>query len=254
MHFERKREVALLRFGQTGRCEMRRRWFIAALVTMIFWAVPGMKAVWGQQGAAGTNAADAKPEPPKVGSYSLVITTLQPSPTTHWLNPPPTISVTAGTEFAPVETVGNLTVPEQYTIEAFGSPREECVSAAQQRGCDALDQTDLTIRDPHTVGYRILSHGAAVQLRVNLQVHDLLPASHSSASTDWHAGDVIFVSVPKATTAYRFVSETLVGEWNGKPIVFEAGKALPTSAKKGLEDLGIHQDLGDSVLYSYRVK
>jgi hypothetical protein len=150
--------------------------------------------------------------------------------------------------------MGNLTVPEQYTIEAFGSPREECVATTQKHGCDALDQTDLTIRDPQTVGYRVLSHGAAVQLRVNLQVHDLLPVSHGSANTDWHAGDVIFVSVPKATAAYRFVSETLVGEWNGQPIVFEAGKALPASAKKGLEDLGFHQDLGDAVLYSYRVK
>ena len=31
-------------------------------------------------------------------------------------------------------------------------------------------------------------------------------------------------------------------------------RRLPDSAKKGLEDLGVHQDLGDAVLYSYRVK
>jgi len=234
---------------------MCRRWFIAALVMAISGAAPGIEAIWGQQAKAGTQATDAKPEPAKVGSYSLVVTTLEPSATAHWLNPPPAISVTGGTKLAPAETAGNLTVPQQYTIEAFGAPRQECVEAAQQQhGCDALDRTDLTIRDPNTVEYRIVSHGAAVQLRVNLQVHDVLPVSHGGASTDWRTGDVIFVSVPKATSVYRFVSETLVGEWNGEPIVFEAGKALPASAKKGLEDLGVHQDLGDAVLYSYRVK
>lgn len=233
---------------------MRGRCYIAALVMVIAGAVPGMEAIWGQQDTAGTKGTDAKSEPAKMGSYSLVVTTLDPSATTHWLNPPPTIDVTGGTEFAPAETMGNLTVPEQYTIEAFGTPREECVAAAQQRhGCDALDRTDLTIRDANTVGYRIVSHGGAVQLRINLQVHYLLPVSHGGPSTDWHAGDVIFVSVPKATPVYRFVSETLVGEWHGEPIVFEAGKALPASAKRGLEDLGVSQDLGDAVLYSYRV-
>jgi hypothetical protein len=46
----------------------------------------------------------------------------------------------------------------------------------------------------------------------------------------------------------------LVGEWNGEPIVFEVGKPLPDSAKKGLEDLGVKQDLGEGILYSFRVK
>jgi hypothetical protein len=190
-----------------------------------------------------------------LGSYSLVVTTLEPTETTHWLNPPPTISVKGGTKLAPAETPGNLAVPQQFTIEAFDIPQQECEEAApQQHGCDALDRRDLTIRDRNTVEYRIVSHGAAVELRVNLQVHDLLPVSRGGASTDWHAGDVIFVSVPKATPVYRFVSETLVGEWKGEPIVFEAGKALPESGKKGLEDLGVHQDMGAAVLYSYRVK
>ena len=144
---------------------------------------------------------------------------------------------------------------QQFTIEAFGVPQQECEEAAeQQHGCGALDRTDLTIRDLNTVECRIVSHGGAVQLRVNLQVHDLLPVSRGGARTDWHTGDLIFLLVPKATPVYRFVSETLVGEWNGEPIVFEAGKPLPSSAKKGLEDLGVHQDLGDAVLYSYRVK
>ncbi|MGH9606311.1 MAG: hypothetical protein ACRD3N_11510 [Terracidiphilus sp.] len=230
---------------------MRRRWFIALLAIVISVEAP----VWGQQGAAAVNATAQKPEPAKVGSYSLVVTTLEPSAATHWLNPPATIHVTGGTVRAPAETAGNLTVPAQYAIEDFGAPRWECVaSALQPHGCDALDRTDLTIRDPHTLGYRIVSHGAAVELRINLQVDDLLPVSHREPGADWHAGDVIFVSVPKATPAYRFVSETLVGLWNGEPIVFEAGKPLPASAKKGLEDLKVHQDLGDAVLYSYRVK
>jgi len=60
--------------------------------------------------------------------------------------------------------------------------------------------------------------------------------------------------VPKATPVFRFSSEVLVGQWNGEPIVFELGKDLPDSAKKGLEDLGVKQDLGDHVLYSFRVK
>jgi hypothetical protein len=256
---------------------MRGRRLIAALVIAIFGAVPGVEDLcWGQQGAAtpnggaastngapatpnggaaGAKGTDGKPQPPKVGSYSLVITTLEPTATTHWLNPPPAIDVTAGTKLAPAETKGNLTAPQQYTIEAFDVPRQECEETApQQHGCDALDRTDLTIRDANTVEYRIVSHGVAVQLHVNLQVHDLLPVARGGPSTDWHTGDVIFVSVPKATPVYRFVSETLVGVWNGEPIVFEAGKALPDSAKKGLEDLSVHQDLGDALLYSYRVK
>ncbi len=234
---------------------MRGHWLIAALVMMLFRTAPGVEAAWGQQGGPVTNGTDVPPKPAKVGSYSLVIITLEPSVTTHWLNPAPAINVKGGTKLAPAETIGNLTVPEQYTIQAFGAPREECLAdARQQNGCDALDRADLTILDPHTVGYRIVSHGAAVQLRINLQVHDVLPVSHDGASTDWHAGDVIFVPVPKTTPVFHFASETLVGEWDGEPIVFEPGKALPANAKKGLRDLGVHQDLGDAVLYCYRVR
>jgi hypothetical protein len=252
---QEERQFALLSFGLTGRCGMRGCRFIAALVIVVSGAVPGIEDAWGQKGAAGTNGTDAKAEPAKVGSYSLVVTTLESTATTHWLNPPPTIKVTGGTKLAPAETTGSLTVPQQYTIEGFDAPKQECEEAGQQQhGCDALDRADLSIRDRNTVEYRTVSHGAAVQLRVNLQVHDLLPVSHGGASTDWHARDVIFVSAPKATPVYRFLSETLVGEWNGEPIVFEVGKALPASAKKGLEDLGIHQDLGDAILYGYRVK
>ena len=233
---------------------MRGRWFIALLILVIAAAVPGLKSVWGQQGTAGSNTKNATPAPPTVGHYSLIVTTLEPSDSTHWLSPPPTIRVTAGTEREPAETVGNLTVQDQYTIDAFGTPRQECIETGPQHNCDELDRADMAIRDPHTVGYRIVNTGGEVKLQVNLQVHDLLPLSRSGASIDWHPGDVIFVSVPKATSAYRFLSEALVGEWNGNPIVFEAGKALPASAQKGLEDLGVRQDLGDAVLYSYRVK
>lgn len=239
---------------------MHKGWRIALLGTAIFAALPSTGVVCAQQGgqssgAAGAGGADAKPEPAKVGSYSLVVTTLEPLPTAHWLNPPPTIDVTAGSKLTPAETAGNLTVPAQYLIESFGTPRRECAETTpQQHACDALDSTDLTIRDPHTVGYRVVTHGGAVQLRLNLQVHDLLPVSHAGANADWHAGEVIFVSVPKPTPVYRFVSETLAGQWNGSAIVFEPGKPLPPAAKKGLDDLGVHQDLGDAVLYSYRVK
>jgi hypothetical protein len=72
---------------------MRGRWFIAALAVVLLGAVPGMEAIRGQQGAAGTNGGspstnggaastngtDAKPKPAKVGSYSLVVTTLEPT-------------------------------------------------------------------------------------------------------------------------------------------------------------------------------
>lgn len=217
--------------------------------------VPSAPLLCSQQASAAAPASTPKPDPPKAGSYSLVVTTLEPTAATHLLNPAPTVDVKGGTRFAPAATSGNLTVPSHFTIEDFGKPRLECdETAGQQHGCDALDQTDLTIRDPNSVEYRVTSHGAAVKLEVNLEVHDLLPTSHAGPAADWHSGDVVFVSVPKATPAYRFISETLVGQWNGAAVVFEPGKPLPESAKKGLEDLGIHQDLGDAVLYSYRVK
>ena len=236
------------------------RWLAAAAVLLMMAAAPGTETMHGQQGGAGAAGADAsgtdaKPQPAKVGSYALVVTTLEPTAATHWLNPAPTIAVKAGSKLTPAETAGNLTVPPQFTVESFGVPEDECEETApQQHGCDALDRTDLTIRDTNTVEYRIVSHGAAVGLRINLQVRDLLPIARGGASADWHSGDVIFVSVPKTTPVYRFVSETLVGQWNGAPVVFEAGKALPASARKALDDLGVHQDLGDAILYSYKVK
>ncbi len=241
---------------------MRRQWLIAVSALAMMAAAPCARSLHAQQGAAGAgtagtggNGTAAKPQPAKVGSYSLVVTTLEPTAAAHWLHPAPAIAVKAGSKLAPAQTAGDLTVPPQFTVESFGVPEYECEEAApQQRGCAALDRVDLFIRDANTVEYRIVSHGAAVGLRVNLQVHDLLPVAHGGASADWHSGDLIFVSVPKATPVYRFVAETLIGQWNGAPVVFETGKALPAGAKKALDDLGIRQDLGDAVLYSYKVK
>lgn len=199
---------------------------------------------------------DAKPaEPAVVGSYALVTTAAQPSAKTHPLSPPLLVKLDAGTEYAPAESSGSLAVPAQYAIEGFGIPRYDCVeAAARMHGCAALDRTDVTIRDANTVEYHLAGHGGAVQLEVALEVHDILPVSETAPSIPWHALDVIFVAVPKPTASFRFLSETLAGNWNGEAIVFEVGKPLPETAQKGLEDLGVHQDLGDKILYSYRVK
>lgn len=190
-----------------------------------------------------------------LGSYSLVVTTLEPSPATHLLNPPLMIQLDAATQLAPRERSGTETVSSQYAIEGFGNPRYECVAVnAHDHGCDALDRSSFLVRDANTLEYHLTNHGASVQLEVNLQVHDLLPVSQAVMQASWHPHEVIFVSVPKPSPSFHFVSAVLVGDWNGNAIVFEPGKPLPESAKKGLEDLGIHQDLGDKMLYSYRVK
>jgi hypothetical protein len=209
--------------------------------------------------AASAQTAKPAPDPKKasetLGSYSLVTTVFEPSEKTHLLNPPLTIAVDDSTERAPGESSGDKPVPAQYVIEKLGNPWYECVATvAKLHGCEALDLAQLTIRDPNTIGYHILSHGAAVTLTLNVEVHDIVPVSHGSGEIPWKAKDVIFVAVPKATPVFRFSSEVLVGQWNGEPIVFEVGKDLPDSAKKGLEDLGVKQDLGDHVLYSFRVK
>jgi hypothetical protein len=240
-----------------SRCSVgRRRVSLAGFVELLVvvgWALFGAWAVWGQ--AAPDPGQDAKKEPAVMGQYWLVATVVESSPTTHWLNPAPTVAVQGGTRYAAAETAGNLAIPAQYAIEEFGVPRYDCAeAAAKQRGCGALDRIDVMIRDGNTVGYHIVTHGAAVQLTVNLKVHDRLPVSHEGPAVDWRAGEVIFVPVPKATAATSFVSQTLVGTWQGEAIAFEVGKALPAGAKKGLDDLGMKQDLGDQLLYAFRVK
>lgn len=213
--------------------------------------------------AYGQSAPAPAPVPPSVsqdaekslGSYSLVVTTLEPSAATHLLNPPLAIQLDGATQIAPRERSGMEKVPSQYAIEGFGNPRYECNAAsAREHGCDALDRSDFLVRDANTVEYHLANHGGAVQLEVNLLVHDLLPVSRVLTEAAWRSREVIFVSVPKPSPSYRFVSAVLVGDWNGNAIVFEPGKPLPEDAKKGLEDIGIHQDLGDKMLYSYRVR
>lgn len=227
------------------------------LLLVAAWAWFGVWTVRGQTAPppGQSTRQDAEKAPAVMGQYSLVTTVVESAPATHWLTPAPTIAVKAGTAYVPGDTAGNLTVPAQVAIEEFGVPRWECAEAdAKLHGCGALDRTDVTIRDANTVGYHIVTHGAAVQLTVNLMVHDRLPVSHEGPGIDWHAGEVIFVSLPKATASFPFVSETLVGTWQGEAIVFEIGKPLPDAAKKGLDDLGLKQDLGDRLLYAFRVK
>jgi hypothetical protein len=224
--------------------------FAAAVVVLLpaaFWP-----HLFGQDAKA---ASDASKPAQAIGEYSLVTTVFRPSPTTHLLNPPITITVDGGTDRAPGETSGTKPVPAEVAIEDFGMPRYECTSTDPKRhGCDALDRTDLTIRDPNTLGYHIVSHGGAVTLSMNLQVHDIVPVAQATPNTPWHPHEILFVTVPKASPVFRFASEVLVGEWNGEPIVFEVGKPLPDSAKVGIEDLGVKQDLGEGTLYSFRVK
>jgi hypothetical protein len=226
---------------------------VVKLLVLAGWACLGASTARGQ--TAPDPGKDAKKTPAVVGRYSLVTTVVELSQETHWLNPAPTIAVAAGTKYVAAETAGNLTVPAQFAIEEFGLPRYECVeTAAKQRGCGVLDRTDVVIRDASTVGYHVETHGAPVQLTVNLKVHDRVPVAYEGPSTEWHEGEVLFVPVPKATSAYAFVSETLVGTWQGEAIVFEVGKPLPAAAKKGLDDLEVKQDLGDQVLYAFRLK
>jgi hypothetical protein len=233
---------------------VRAAWLVAGLMAVLAWAAVAGQA---EPGQSAKPTPDGKKGEESLGSYSLVTTVFEPSVTTHLLNPRPTIAVDGGTEREPGEFSGDKTVPAQVAIEGFGNPWYECAAAttaAKLRGCDALDRATLTVRDANTIEYHIVSHGAAVELSVNVEVRDILPVSAATAETEWHARDVIFVPVPKATPAYRFSSEVLVGTWNGEAIVFEVGKDLPAGAKKALEDLGVKQDLGDRVLYSFRVK
>jgi len=226
-----------------GRCLLLISWlFVAGLA-------------WGQPPGPPPDPGAADKADTGLGNYSIVVTSLEPSQATHLLNPPLTIDVPAATEIAPKDFSGTKAVPPQYAADSWGSPRFECIpGAAGEHACDAVDRSDLSIRDANTIAYHIANHGSAAQLSLNLLVHDISPVSRTIAEASWHAKEVIFVSIPKATPAFHFVSAVLVGDWDGNAIVFEPGKPLPDSAKKALDDLGVHQDLGDKILYSYRVK
>ena len=168
-----------------------------------------------------------------LGIYSLVVTTLEPGAATHWLTPPLTIDIPAATKQMPGELSGTRAVPPQYVLEGFGSPRYDCRAKTQaEPGCQAFDRIDLDLRDASTVAYHVANHGAAVTLELNLQVHDLLPVSKTLLEAPWHAGDLVFLPVPKPSAALRVVSAALVGNWSGNAVVFEPGKPLPESAKK----------------------
>ena len=206
--------------------------------------------------SAPTRAQAPGPPPPpdtdtaakSLGSYSLVVTTLEPSAGTHLLNPPLTLQLDAGTVPAPKTSSGTKTVPAQYAIESFANPRYDCIPAAAPSppaadGCDAIDRAELAIRGPNTVAYRLVNHGAAAQLELNLEVRDLAPVSRNVLDGQWHALEVIFVPVPKATPSQPVLSAVFVGDWDGNAVVFEPGKPLPEGARKALEDLNIHQDL-----------
>jgi hypothetical protein len=251
-------------WSTTKTSARRRVAILAVMATMLGCCVLLGRGFWppaafGQNAkpapGSGTAASAEKKADVVVGNYSLVMTAFELSEKTHLLNPAITIAVDGGTERAPGDFTGDKPVPAQYTIEKFGDPWYDCVATVPKlRGCEALDRASLTIRDTNTIAYHVVSHGSAVTLSVNVEVHDVLPVSHGGPSADWHAGDVMFVAVPKATPTYRFSSEVLVGTWNGEAIVFEVGKDLPPSAKKALDDLGVKQDLGDRVLYGFKVK
>lgn len=197
--------------------------------------------------------SDKKDE--KVGSYHLVTTFYTPGPTIHALQPQPVIELKAASPRNPGEASGAIPIPDQYSFEGLGQPSFECVPVnLQQNGCDSLDIKRIVTSNPKSISFRFTNHGPAVKISLNLQVRDLVLRSQQENEQDWSADQVIFVSVPKPTPTFNFVSETLVGVWNSNAVVFEPGKALPPAVQKALQDQNIRQDLGDKTLYSYKVK
>jgi len=200
-----------------------------------------------------TNNSEQKE--PKLGSYHLVVTYWTPGTTTHQLTPQPAIDLKAATLRTPNEVNGNIQIPDQYAFDSVGRPAFDCMPASNlPHGCDSLDATKVVSTDPKSITDRFVNHGPAVRVALNIQVKDLVMRSQQDADQEWKPDQVIFVAVPKATPSFNVVSVTLVGVWGKDAIVFEPGKPLSESAKKGLEDLNVKQDLGDKILYSYRVK
>jgi hypothetical protein len=206
-------------------------------------------------GPAPSSDPNAEKKEPKLGSYHLVLTYWIPGPTTHILSPRPVVELKTATSRIPGEVNGTTAIPDQFVFDGVGKPSFDCTAVnPSDRGCDDLDDVRVNSIDQKTVAYRASNHGGAVRLTLNIQVRDLVLHSQPDAEQDWHPNEVIFITVPKPTPSLNVVSETLVGVWNDQAIVFEPGKPLSESARKGLEDLNIRQDLGDKILYSYRVK
>jgi hypothetical protein len=206
-------------------------------------------------GPAPSSDPNAEKKEPKLGSYHVVTTFWTPGPTTHMLSPQPVVELKGATQRMPGDVNSTTTIPDQFVFESLGKPSFDCTPVNPvMHGCDSLEVARINPIDQKTVAYRFGNHGGAVRIAMNIQVRDMVLRSQPDAEQEWHPNEVIFITVPKATPTFNVVSETLVGVWNNQAIVFEPGKPLSESAKKGLEDLNIHQDLGDKILYSYKVK
>jgi hypothetical protein len=205
--------------------------------------------------APSTDPNTDKKEEPKLGSYHVETTYMAPGSTAHLLMPQPVVELKSASPRIPGEVNGTTTLPDQVAFDSIGRPSFDCIPVnAVQLGCDDLDTARITQVDPKTIAYHLTNRGGAVRIALNIQVRDLALHSQPDAEQEWQPDQVIFISVPKPTPALNVVSSTLVGVWDGNAIVFEVGKPLPETAKKGLQDLNIHQDLGDKILYSYKVK
>jgi hypothetical protein len=206
-------------------------------------------------GPAPSSDPNTEKKEPKLGSYHVETTLWAPGSTAHLLSPQPVVELKGATPRVPGDVNGTTVIPDQMQFDSIGKPSFDCTPVSSiQHGCDALDIVRITQVDPKTVAYRLSNHGGAVRIALNIQVRDMVLRSQPDTEQEWHPDEVIFVSVPKPTPSLNVVSETLVGTWDGNAIVFEVGKPLPESAKKGLQDLNVHQDLGDKILYSYKVK
>lgn len=206
-------------------------------------------------GPAPSSDPNADKKEPNLGSYHLVLTYWAPGATTHPLFPQPVVELKGATSRTPGEVNGTIPIPDQVAFEAIAKPSYDCTATTPiGHGCDNIDSARITPVDQKTVAYHFTNHGPAVRLALNIQVRDLALRSQQEAEQEWHPNEVIFVAVPKPTPTLNVVSVTLVGVWNNTAIVFEPGKPLPATAKKGLDDLNIRQDLGDKILYSYKVK
>jgi hypothetical protein len=214
---------------------------------------PGQKIQGPGPDTSSDSNADKKEA--KLGNYHLVITYWAPGSTTHLLSPQPVVELKTANPRTPGDVSGTVPIPDQSVFEAVAKPSYECTPTTPVgRGCESLDIARITSTDPKTISYRFTNHGPAVRMAMNVEVRDLALRSQEQAEQEWHPNEVIFVSVPKPTPSFNVVSATVIGVWDNNAIVFEPGKPLSAAAKKGIDDLNIRQDLGDKILYSYKVR